>query len=98
MFRLKFNFQAKVLIPVVSVLVLFFVGTMVLLNERIHSQLRNEATESLMTAQTVFRNSLQLRAQKLQAEFTPVVSQTAFISTVMKTDEKTLQLYLKDML
>ncbi len=98
MSRFKLNFQAKVLIPVVGVLVLFFVATMWLLNLRIESQLRNEASESLMRAHAVFQKSLQLRAQNLQAQFSPVCNQASFISVVTKTDAQTLQDYLRQML
>src|SRR5690242_11326883 len=96
--RLKFNFQTKILIPVMGVLVLFFVVTMCLLNWRIKSQLRSEAGESLTIAQAVFKNSLQLRAQNLQAEFMPVCNQSSFISVVVKNDPETLQFSLKQML
>jgi two-component system, NtrC family, sensor kinase len=102
MSRLKFNFQAKVLIPVAGVLVLFFVATMWLLSLRMQNQLRSEATESLMTAQEVFRKSLSIRAQNLEAQINPLCNQPNFMpmfkKVVQLNDEKTLQDYLRDML
>lgn len=100
--RLKFNFQTKVLIPVVGVLVLFFIVTMWLLSLRMQNQLRNEASESLTVAQAVFTKSLEIRAQNLEAQINPLVNQPRFmpmfLQVVQLNDEKTLEQYLAEML
>src|SRR5690242_6531088 len=100
--RFKCNFQTKVLIPVVGVLVLFFVATMWLLSRRMQAQLRNETSESLTVAQSVFTKSLKLRSQNLQAQINPLVNQPSFMPMFVKevrlNDEKTLQQYLADIL
>lgn len=102
MARFKFNFQTKILIPVVGVLVLFFVATMWLLSLRMQKQLRNQTSESLTVAQAVFTKSLELRSQNLQAQINPLVNQPSFMPMFMKVvqlnDEKTLQQYLAEML
>src|SRR4051795_11202341 len=102
MSRIQFNFQTKVLVPVVGVLVLFFVATMWLLSLRIQTQLRSEAGESLMTAREVFKNSLSIRAQNLEAQINPLCNQPSFMPMFMHVvelkDERTLQDYLAAML
>jgi two-component system NtrC family sensor kinase len=93
--RFKLNFQAKVLIPVVGVLVLFVVATMWLLNVRIQNQLRDEAGEALMLDKSVFTKSLQLRSQTLQSEFSAICNEPGYMAVMKTHHDATINSYLE---
>jgi signal transduction histidine kinase len=80
----KLKFQAKVLIPVVTVMALFLSGTMWLVNNRIKDQLQNETSALLSSSQAQFTNSLQTYSDNLIRQFRPVPDDPAFFSIADK--------------
>jgi signal transduction histidine kinase len=88
----KWKFQAKVLIPVVTVMALFLMGTMWMVNNRIEDQLQNETTALLASAQTQFTNAFQTYSQSLLSQFRPIPDLPGFFSIAAKfqnpTDDK----------
>ena len=67
--RPQLKFQTKVLIPVVTVMALFLMGTMWLVNNRIEEQLQNETTALLFTAQAQFTNALNTYSENLVRQY-----------------------------
>ena len=80
----RLKFQAKVLIPVVSVMVLFLIGTMWMVNSRIQRQLQSENRLSLFYAEKAFTNAFENRANNLLHQFTPITESPEFISLAKK--------------
>src|SRR5580698_256908 len=76
----KLRFQAKVLIPVVTVMVLFLMGTMWLVNTRIEEQLQDETKVLLSTAENQFTNALQTHSQSLISQFRSIPERPDFFS------------------
>ena len=89
--RLNLKFQAKVLIPVVTIMVLFLMGTMWIVNTRIEVQLQNESQALLATAENQFTNALQIQAESLARQFRPIPDSTSFFPIAAKfhTDDRT---------
>ena len=82
--RPKLKFQAKVLVPVVSVMAIFLMGTMWLVNRRFEIQLQYETTALLSTAQTQFTNALQTYQENLVLQFHPIPEGPDFFSIAGK--------------
>jgi two-component system, NtrC family, sensor kinase len=80
----KLKFQAKVLVPVVTVMALFLMGTMWLVNNRFEDQLQNETTALLSTAQTQFTNAMQRHQENLMRQFRPIPEGPDFFSIAVK--------------
>ena len=55
--RLIVSFRAKVLVPVITVMVLLLAVTVWVVNDHITHQAESEATEAMASAGAVFRNS-----------------------------------------
>jgi two-component system, NtrC family, sensor kinase len=99
----KLKFQAKVLIPVVTVMVLFLLGTMWLVNTRIKEQLQDETKALLSTAENQFANALSTHAESLIRQFATIPSQSAFFSVADKfrgdeNDQKVAAITMNQML
>jgi two-component system, NtrC family, sensor kinase len=80
----KLKFQAKVLVPVVTVMALFLMGTMWLVNNRFEDQLQNETTALLSAAQTQTTNALQTHQENLIRQFRPIPDGPDFFSVACK--------------
>ena len=65
--RINLRFQAKVLIPVVTVMVLFLTGTMWMVNRRVQTQLQTENQLALRNNESLFATTFQRRADGLCA-------------------------------
>jgi len=74
------KFQAKVLIPVVTVMVLFLAGTMWLVSSRSRTQLRNESQLALRNTTSLFATNLDRRAESLLRQFSAITNQPAFFA------------------
>ncbi|MDB6109963.1 MAG: hypothetical protein JWR69_1713 [Pedosphaera sp.] len=97
-FKARFSFQAKVLVPVIAIMVLLVGAMMWLVNLRTTGQLRAEAARQLETANNVFKNTQEIRAENLVARYFTVTHEPRFLA-VTKTiapDAKTLERSLKD--
>ena len=56
------SFQAKVLIPVIAVMIMLLAITGWIVNRRISKQLESQAANALETSEAVFKNSEKIRA------------------------------------
>ncbi|MFO1488760.1 MAG: hybrid sensor histidine kinase/response regulator [Verrucomicrobiota bacterium] len=67
--RIRMSFRAKVLVPVIAVMVLLMAVTMFVVNLHLTRQAENDARETLATAVDVFRNSQSIRTKSLFLRF-----------------------------
>jgi two-component system, NtrC family, sensor kinase len=74
------KFQAKVLIPVVTVMVLFLAGTMWLVNSRIRTQLQSENQLALRNTGALFAANFDRRSESLLRQFSAITNQPAFFA------------------
>jgi signal transduction histidine kinase/CheY-like chemotaxis protein len=96
--RRSLGFQAKVLIPVVSVLVLFLVIIVWIVNQRLTAQLEEEARHTLITAEAVFQNSFEIHSRNLLLRYQNVVNEPRFKAVAQLAEEKTMTVQLKELL
>src|SRR5579872_23184 len=82
--RANLRFQAKVLIPVVIVMVLFMAATLWLVNGRIQTQLQKTTQSALATTANLFTKTFQARADALIQQFGPLANQATYYA-VAKT-------------
>jgi hypothetical protein len=82
--RVNLKFQAKVLIPVVTVMVLFLAGTMWLVNSRIQTQLQSENQLALRNTEALFATNFQRRADGLVQQFSAIPPRSDFFSLAQK--------------
>ncbi len=94
--KLRLSFQAKVLVPVIAVLVLLTGTTIWVVNERISAQLRYQAAQQLDTADKVFHYAQKIRADHLLSRYRNVINEPRFKAVVTKTDSQTTSKMLND--
>src|SRR5947208_6365272 len=92
------SFQAKVLIPVISIMALFLVLTIALISQRVTTQFQEDATRKLLTAESVFQNSHKLRARNLLLRYGSVPNEPRFKAVSQKADPETLRDSLSELL
>jgi two-component system NtrC family sensor kinase len=95
---LRFSFQIKVLVPVLTALVLLPTITLWIVNRSMSQQVQVEARQTLDTAEAVFLNFLDIRSRSLAARFRNTVNEPRFKATAQLGDPKTLKNYLRDLL
>jgi two-component system, NtrC family, sensor kinase len=78
--RVNLKFQAKVLIPVVAVMVLFLAGTMWMVNSRIQTQLQTENQLALRNTETLFATTFRRRGESLVQKFSAIPPRSEFVS------------------
>ena len=100
--RVNLTFQAKVLIPVVTVMVLFLAGTMWLVNSRIQTQLQTENQMALRNTETLFVSTFQRHADNFVEKFSAIPPRADFSSIAQKfyvddyeSSRKTMQVFLE---
>jgi len=76
----RFSFQSKVLAPVLGALVLLPTVTFWIVNGYISRQVQDESRQTLSTAETVFRKSLETRAKDLRTRFQSAVTEKSYYS------------------
>jgi two-component system, NtrC family, sensor kinase len=81
------RFQAKVLIPVVTVMVLFMAATLWLVNGRIQNQLQKTTKSVLATTDRLFIKTLQARADSLIQQFSLIPNQAKYYAVAKKFNE-----------
>jgi signal transduction histidine kinase len=84
--RLKFKFQAKILIPVVIVMGLFLVGALWMVSSLIQRQLRLENKISLLNTETLVTNAFELHAAYMAEQFSPKPEESSFYSIAQHLD------------
>jgi two-component system NtrC family sensor kinase len=82
--RVNLKFQAKVLLPVVAVMLLFLAGTMWLVNRRIQEQLNSENQLALRNTATLFATNFDRRAENLVRQFSSIPTGSGFFSLAQK--------------
>ena len=84
--NITLSFSAKILIPVLALLVLLPALMLLVVHRSSLQQLEREARHQLRTADAVFQNSLDLRARQLLARFKHIVDDPVF-AAVSKLDD-----------
>src|SRR5258708_6906189 len=95
---LRLSFQARVLIPVVSVMVLLVVVPMWILNRRMSMQLEADAAENLTMAAAVFNDLQAIRAKNLLLRCRNAPQEPRFLAVAQKSDSKTLEFLLNELI
>ena len=92
--KFRLSFSAKILVPVLVLLVLL-PGVMLLIVHRSSlEQLEREARHQLRTADAVFQNSLDLRARQLLARYHDLVDESVFRAVAQIQDPATMTHHL----
>ncbi|OHE87883.1 MAG: hypothetical protein A3G75_08855 [Verrucomicrobia bacterium RIFCSPLOWO2_12_FULL_64_8] len=94
--RNHLSFQAKVLMPVLGILVLLPVITLWIVNDYISRQVLAEARQTLATAKNVFLDQLDNRSANLLARFRNVVTDPRFKAVAQLRDPDTMTAYLRE--
>jgi two-component system NtrC family sensor kinase len=96
--KLAVSFSAKVLFPVVGVMMLLLAMTVWLVNQRITEQSHAEAARTLATADAVFQSSQKIRNQNLLLRYRHVVTEPLYKARFQQLDRPTLDALLTDLL
>jgi two-component system NtrC family sensor kinase len=94
----RLSFQAKVLIPVATIMVLLVVTTILVVNRRITREFEADAAQKLSVAAAVFEHSQQIRARNLILRYRNVPNDPRFKAVAQKADVKTLRFHLSEFL
>ncbi len=89
--KIRLSFQAKVLIPILLMMVLLTQFTAWLVDRRITDQLIAEAADKLGTAEAVFKNFDQINARNLVLRYRNYVNEPRVKAVVQKSDSKTIK-------
>lgn len=92
--RVKLSFSARILIPVVVLLVSLPAVMLLVVHRSSMEQLARESRHQLRTADDVFQNSLALRSRQLLARYKHIVEDPVFSAVVKLNDAPTLTLEL----
>ncbi|MDB6036941.1 MAG: hypothetical protein JWM99_782, partial [Verrucomicrobiales bacterium] len=90
-----FKFQTKVLLAVVGVMVLLVAATMFMVNRRLNQQLQGDTEQALRTAESVFRNSQNIRGRNLLLRFRNIAQEPRYRAACQQQDPDTLRQLLK---
>ena len=85
--RLAVSFSAKVLVPVVAVMVLLMAITVGTVNQRMTQQFEKEAAHSLATADKVFRHSHVSHTEELRLRYRNVSREPRYRAAFQTADE-----------
>src|SRR5215831_10668292 len=92
------SFRAKVLAPMVAVMVLLTAILMWLDNRRSLQQLQADTSQQLATSEAVFKNWQKSRAEDLLSRYQIVANDPKFKSVTGKTDFQTFRNFLDGLL
>jgi signal transduction histidine kinase len=95
---LQLTFRAKVLLPVVSVMVVLAVVPLALVTNRMSRQFEAEAAENLLANEALFKNHQALREKNLILRYRNVPNEPRFKAVVQLADPKTTEAQLKELL
>jgi two-component system, NtrC family, sensor kinase len=93
-----FSFRAKVIVPVVAVMVLLMAMTVSVVNRRITEQFETEARRTLAAADTVVRSSQKIRTRNSLIRFRSLPNEPRYRAAFQTLDSPTLQQLLKDLI
>jgi hypothetical protein len=88
--KIKLSFSAKILIPVLVLLILLPALMLLVVHRSSMQQLEREARHQLRTADAVFQNSLALRSRQLLARYKHIVEDSAFAAVSQLNDVPTM--------
>ena len=88
--RIKLSFSAKILIPVLILLVLLPALMLLVVHRSSLQQLERESRHQLRTADAVFQNSLMLRSRQLLARYQHIVDDPVFAAISQLHDAPTM--------
>jgi two-component system, NtrC family, sensor kinase len=91
------SFSTKVLVPVATMMVLLLAVTVCTVNLRITKQFRAEAVRNLATADSVFRNSENIRTRNLLLRFRDLRNEPRYKAALQSGDWPTLNSQIKEM-
>src|SRR6516225_3693269 len=89
--KLALSFSAKVLVPVVAVLVVLMAITVGTVNTRMTQQFRVEAARSLATADKVFRHSHDSHTEELGLRYRNLNREPRYKAVFQTGDELTIK-------
>lgn len=92
--KLKLSFQAKVLLPVVALLVLLPAVTVLFVQKSSFQHLLRDARAQLLTVDGVFQNSLVLRGRQALARYQNLANDPKFRAVSQLVDEATMRKHL----
>lgn len=92
------SFQAKILIPVIALLILLPALTLGIVYRSSLEALSNQSRHALETADSLFQNSLNLRSRQLIARYKNVVSDPRFRAVSKLSDAPTMREHLHERL
>jgi len=95
-FKRRVSFQAKVLVPVVTVMILLIAATMWLVNRRIRAQLHEQAMRELDISRTSFLNRQHIDAGHILSEYSHIVNEPRFKAVTKQADFATTEYALDD--
>jgi two-component system NtrC family sensor kinase len=84
------SFRAKVLVPVIAVMVLLMAMTMFVVNYHITQQVETDARETLATAERNFRNSQSIRTRNLVLRFRSIRDEPKYKATFQLRHSETI--------
>lgn len=96
--KTRLSFQAKILIPVVTLLVLLPALTLAIIHRSSMQNLVKDSRQQLRTADAVFQNSLQLRGRQLVARYKNLANDSRFKAVSNLHDPATMGHHLHDRL
>lgn len=96
--KFHLSFQAKVIIPVVALLIFFLAFIVWLVNGRITDQFEEETRQTLRTAEAVFRNSFDIRTRNLILRYQGVANEPRFKAVAQLSDSRTMTVQLNELL
>jgi two-component system, NtrC family, sensor kinase len=94
----RLSFQAKVLIPVVTIMAVLVVATILLVNHRITDEFQAEAAQKLSVASGVFNNSQKIRTRNLLLRYRNVPNEPRAKAVLQKGDPQTIRVFLAELL
>src|SRR5664279_730299 len=93
----RFSFKAKVLVPVVAIMVLLVVVLMGIVNYRMTHQLQTEAAQRLSTSDAVFSNSQKIRVRNLLMRYSNIPNEPRFKAVSQLGEPKTMRFLLNEL-
>ena len=96
--RFSVSFRAKVLVPVISVMVLMLALTVWILDQRITAEFEADGRRDLTTADMVFRSLLKVRSKNLVLRFRSLPNVPQYKAAFQTGDPPTIRNQLKQLL
>jgi signal transduction histidine kinase/ActR/RegA family two-component response regulator len=96
-FPFQLSFQARVLVPVVAVVIVVVGVTLWMLNKRVAAQFEADAAQALLTSDAVFQNSQKIRAKNLFLRYGSVPNEPRFKAVAQLGEGNTMRFLLRDL-